>query len=181
MLISFPIMAQIKHIPKVKLIIGLMYKDKDSYDKAVRALIAKFGEISDSSEEYAFDFTDYYERESGKDLKKQIISFKELVGRDELADIKHFTNRIEDDISEDGKRKINLDSGYMTEHNVVLASAKEMPHKISIGRGMFGDVVLEYRKGDYQDSRHTFPDYRTRPVKDFLIKVRKRYLEERRR
>ncbi len=172
-------MASIKQISKVKLIVGIMYRDKEVFDGVVGTLSERFGEICCQSDDYAFDFTDYYEDESGKDLKKRIIVFEELVDRDELAEIKHFTNKIEDNLSEDGKRKINLDPGYMTEHNVVLASAKEMPHKVSIGRGMFGDVVLEYRKGDYEDSRHTFPDYRTRLVRDFLVGVRKKYLEER--
>lgn len=167
-------MAHIKQIPRVRLILGIMYKD--TYEKALQLLKDRFGEIDNKSDEYNFDFTDYYEKETGNNLKKQIITFKELIDRDNLSEIKHFTNRIEDQLSENNKRKINLDPGYLTEHNIVLASAKELPHKISTGKGMFGDVVLEYRKGDYQESRHTFPDFKTRLVKDFLLKIRKAYL-----
>jgi hypothetical protein len=172
-------MAHIKQIFKTKLVIGIMYSDKEAYEEAIKQLEQKFGEISDKSQEYDFNFTTYYEEETGKDLKKQIIVFKKLIDRDELAEIKHYTNTIEDEFSKEGKRKINLDPGYMTEHNVILASAKELPHKVSIGKGMFGDVVLEYRKGDYEDSRHTFPDYRTPLVKEFLKTIRKKYLQER--
>ena len=172
-------MAHPKTIEKVKLICGIMYMGNNIFIEIKKTLVAKFGQIDFESQEYDFNFTTYYEEETGKDLKKQIIVFKKLIDRDELAEIKHYTNTIEDEFSKEGKRKINLDPGYMTEHNVILASAKELPHKVSIGKGMFGDVVLEYRKGDYEDSRHTFPDYRTPLVKEFLKTIRKKYLQER--
>jgi hypothetical protein len=172
-------MAHIKQVYKTKLVIGIMYSDKEAYEETIKQLTEKFGEIDNKSLEYDFNFTDYYEEETGKNLKKQIITFNKLIDRDELAEIKHFTNTIEDQLSKQGKRLINLDPGYMTEHNIVLASAKELPHKVSIGKGMFGDVVLEYRKGDYEDSRHTFPDFRTPIVKEFLKTIRKQYLQER--
>ena len=172
-------MAHIKQVYKTKLVIGIMYLEKEAYEETIKKLVEKFGEIDNKSSEYDFNFTDYYEEETGKNLKKQILTFKKLIDRDELAEIKHFTNTIEDELSKQGKRLINLDPGYMTEHNIVLASAKELPHKVSIGKGMFGDVVLEYRKGDYEDSRHTFPDFRTPLVKEFLKTIRKKYLQER--
>ena len=76
------------------------------------------------------------------------------------------------------KRIINLDPGYLTKHNVILATAKEMPHKVFIGQGMFGDVVLIYRKRSYIISEHTFQDYQQDHVKQFLLKIRQKYIQQ---
>ena len=111
----------------------------------------------------------------GKDLKKKIVIFKNLIDREKLADIKHWTNALEDSESEENKRRINLDPGYLTICNVILASAKEMPHKVYIGEGMFGDVVLEFKNKSFQHSEHTFPDYKSDAIKSFLNKVRESY------
>jgi hypothetical protein len=165
-------MAHVGQIPQVKLLIGLMYKDRQVYDSALPILKQKFGQVYDVLE-YDFDFTDYYEAETGKGLKKSLLIFKNQIDRDGLAEIKLWTNSVEDKYSENSKRKINIDPGYLTSHNVVLASAKEMPHKISIGKGIFGDVVLEFRSGEFQASRHTFPDFKSDKVRDFLAKNRK--------
>jgi hypothetical protein len=173
-------MAHTRPVPKVKLRIGVMYNDIFLLDKVIAALKQKFGEV-DSELDYDFSFTDYYDAEMGSSIRKRLVVFRELMDRNILAGIKNWTNTLEDKESIYGKRKINLDPGYLTVCNVVLASAKEMPHKVYIGDGMFGDVVLEYRNKSFQHSDHTFPDYRSDIVKNFLNKVRescKRQLRE---
>ncbi|RLE39659.1 hypothetical protein DRJ17_00505 [Candidatus Woesearchaeota archaeon] len=174
-------MAHTKPIPKVKLFIGIMYVNETFFNKAVEILKQSFGEVEDISESYNFNqFTDYYNNEMGDGQVKRFIVFRDLIDRDELANIKHLTNKIEDDFAVNGKRLINLDPGYLTEHNVVLASAKEQPHKVSIGMGMFGDVVLVYRSGNYRSYFKTFADYKTEFVQKYLLSVRKKYLLQRR-
>src|SRR3989344_3330504 len=139
-------MAQPKPVPRVKLIIGVMYKESENCNTAIALLKERFGEIDDEVE-YDFNFTEYYTPEMGSQLKKKLLMFKTEIDREWLAQIKLDTNAIEDEgKSEKNNRRINLDPGYLTLHNVVLASAKEMPHKVFIGKGMFGDVVLEYKK-----------------------------------
>jgi len=164
-------MAYPKLIPKVRLIIGIMYKHQEHCDKVISTLKERFGDIQDSVE-YNFDFTDYYEQETGDRLKKILIIFRNPVSRETLPEIKLWTNDIEDSFRESGKRKVNIDPGYMTAHNVVLASLKEMPHRILLAKGVFGDVVLEYKDNEFHHSIHTFPDYKTELVKEFLKKHR---------
>jgi hypothetical protein len=163
-------MAKIKNIPKALAVIGIMFKEIDSLTDSLNIIKKRFGEIRNEVE-YDFNFTDYYEQEMGSCLKKRLFIFN-LIDREDLAEIKHFTNKIEDEMSKSENRIINIDPGYMTLHNVILASAKEMPHKIYIGKGMFGDVVLEYHSGSYQHSTHTFPDYKSDFIKKFLTEVR---------
>ena len=170
-------MAHTKQTPEVKLLIGIMYNDKELLDRTITSLKQRFGDI-ESELEYDFSFTDYYNPEMGENLKKKIIIFRNLIDRKLLAEIKNWTNQLEDKESISQKRKINLDPGYITICNVVLASAKEMPHKIYIGEGMFGDVVLEFKNKSFQHSEHTFPDYKSDIVKNFLNKTRESYKKQ---
>jgi hypothetical protein len=164
-------MAHIKDIPKSKLIIGMMYKDEAILDKTKAILIEKFGKVQDELS-YDFTFTDYYLIETGKDLKKKILVFEDLIDREDLPQIKLFTNHLEEDFMDGDKRKINIDPGYMTSHNVVLASAKELPHRSLMKDGIFADVVLVYKHGSFVDNEHTFPDYKSDKVKAFLKNYR---------
>ncbi len=172
-------MAYPRKLLKVKLIAGLFYQDPNIYDQAKQNLIQSFGNIDFESDEYDFnEFTDYYESEMGKNLKKRIISFKILIDRDTLADIKQKSNNIEDDLAKNNKRIINIDTGYLTQHNIILASAKQMPHKVSIGKGYFGDVVLTYSNNDYYHYFKTFMDHKSRKVKEIYKKIREIYISQ---
>jgi hypothetical protein len=164
-----------KKIVKVKLFSGIMFSDNETLNRVIEILKNKYGEIDFVSEEYPFDFTDYYKEEMGISLKKKIISFKKLIGREKLVKIKLDTNEIEDQLSKENKRAVNLDPGYLTLHNVILASAKELPHKIYLAKGIFGDVQLEYRNKHFIETPRAFPDYRTEKIKQILEKVRNIY------
>lgn len=164
-------MAQFKDISKARLVIALMYSSRDSLTKAKEALIKKFGEIESESDEFDFDFTGYYEREFGKSLKKLFIAFKEPIEREKLVGIRLYTQELEDRFKEGDKRKVNIDPGYMTKENLVVASLKEQPYKIYLGKGVFGHMIFMFKKDDAISFRHTFPDYLAQ--KGFFIKVRK--------
>lgn len=157
---------------KAKLIIALMYNEKNILNKTLGKLKKIFGKIDLENDEYNFNFTDYYKKEFGNNLMKKIISFKDLINREELADIKLKTINIEKELSVKGKRRINIDPGYLTLHNLVLASTKELPHRIFIGKGIFAESTLFFRNKQYNDYPYTFKDYQQEIVKEFLIKVR---------
>lgn len=168
-----------KKIDKVKLFSGTMFSNDELAEKVINILKKKFGKIDFISEEYPFDFTDYYIPEMGKGIKKRFISFKKLIDREKLAEIKLFTNSLEDKFAKKGNRTLNLDPGYLTFHNVVLASAKEMPHRIYLKKGIFGDVVLEYKRDKkFVDTIRTFPDFRSERVKKIMEKIRELYKKE---
>lgn len=167
-------MSAIKQIPKVKLIEAVMFKDWKIYNSAIKEIKKRFGEIDAESEEYDFNFTNYYDGEMGSGYKKKIISFEKLINRGKLADIKLFTNEIEKKFSEDGKRRINIDPGYLTLHNLVLASAKELPHRIFIGKGIFAESTLTFVNNKWVPSQFTFPEFKSEEkIHKFLLNLRK--------
>jgi hypothetical protein len=153
-----------------KLFCGVMYSDSKILEKAILELKTRFGEIELESEEFEFGFTSYYEAEFGPRLKKRFIVFKTPIKREELPDIKLFTCEIEKRLGSIGKRGINIDPGYVTLNNVVVASTKEFPSRIYLGKGIFGDLQLILKRDEVQLMPYTYADYKL--MKDFFLKLR---------
>ena len=152
-----------------KLFFGIMFSDRDSYEKVIDDLIKKFGAVEKESFEYDFDkFTNYYEREMGKGLIKKIIIFKKEINEKDLVEIKNFITEIEKKYSKDGKRKVNIDPGFVSDR-VVLASFKKKDFKKSLGEGVYAHEVLKLEDGKVKEFWHTFGDYKEEKVKRFLI------------
>lgn len=93
-------MGKIKKIHFVKIFCGLIYKEEEILNEAKKQLIEKWGKIDIEEGPFVFDFTDYYEEEMGRDLKRRFISFEKLYIPEDASEWKIFTNRIEETFSE---------------------------------------------------------------------------------
>ena len=136
-----------------------------------------FGPIDIITEPFSFDFTDYYVPEMGEGIERFFISFSNLVSPDSLSFIKETTNGIEARFAEEGKRKINLDPGLLSESSVILATTKNRAHRIAIGRNLYAELTLVYQNKRYRAFDWTYADYRSEKVQDELKKLRTRYKE----
>jgi hypothetical protein len=130
---------------------------------------------------FPFDFTDYYLGEMGPDLRKAFLSFGDRMDPDELPALKLGTNEIEGRWSSGGRRRVNLDPGYMTSAKLVLASTKDFAHRVYLGDGVYGDVQLQFRHGRWRPNAWTFPDYRTAEARAFFAAARDRLNQQERR
>ena len=160
-------MAETKKANPVKLLIGIMYANEKILATAIETLKKQFGEFQQGPT-INFTFTDYYETETGKNLKKTYIAFNQSIQREQLPAIKLLTNKTEQEYSLIDKRQINIDPGYITETNVILASAKEHPHRIYISDGIYGQIILVYSRNKWNLLEKTFADYQTEEVRNFL-------------
>lgn len=141
-------------------------------DEAARRLEADLGPRLAGSETFGFDFTRYYEREMGPGLVKRFVAFARRIPPESLRDLKLAAMSLEAGWSDSGRRRVNLDPGYLTEAKVVLASRKDRGHRIWVGEGVFVEPTLEFRDGAYQPFPWTYPDYRTPLARDFFGRVR---------
>jgi len=163
-------------IPKVKLFCGIIFNDRAVADRAILLLEKKFGSIDFVSLVFPFDKTVFYAEEMGAGLRRIFISFRRLEKRERIARIKAATNRLEIKLSPGGPaRKVNLDPGYLTEANVCLATTKDFQHRVYVGRGIFVENTLRFRRGHWEDWEWTYPDYKSEDYKRWFSEVRALY------
>ena len=166
-------------IPKpVKLICAVTLSEEIDYLEINSILEKNFGKIDLQSEIFNFIHTHYYEKEMGKELKKYYMSFAELISAEKTPEIKIKTNKIEKGFSNNNKRKINLDPGYIEKPKLILLSTKDFSHRIYLGSGIFGDLQYRMVGGQYQFNEWTYPDYKEEKVRHFFRRVRDRYCRE---
>jgi len=158
-----------------KLIVGLILKEKKRVLAVTKALEGAFGPIDLASPWLSFDFTTYYQTEMGTPLFRRLLSFKALIEQSALSQIKQLTNDLEKKWSDNEKRRINLDPGYLLAERFVLATGKNYSHRIYIGQEIYADLTLIYQKGAYQALPWTYPGYRQPNIQRFLLQVRSRY------
>ncbi len=104
-------------------------------------------------------FTSYYEKEMGTPLFKNFVFFTPLKTPDFLIKFKHLCYEIEKKHSVQGKRKANLDPGYMELSKIVLATFKNFSHRIYLGEGVYAEVTLIFKKGSFEALPWSYPDY----------------------
>jgi hypothetical protein len=140
---------------------GVLYSNGDYYIKALQSLEDSFGEILMEGPPLIWDYSEYYSEELGKPIYRRFLFFKNLLEQERLSQIKLITNKIEHDLSTDGKRNINLDPGYLTPAKIVLASTKDYSHRLYLGNGIYGEVSMIYDKQKRQYIPHinTYKDY----------------------
>ena len=122
---------------------------------------------------YPFTHSDYYSAEMGDALIKRFLLFSNLLPQDRLPQTKLFSNSVEERfMGKDGGRRVNIDPGLLTLHNLVLATAKGYAHRIYLGDGIYGEVTLLYQKSGFAPLPWTYPDYQMPQVIGFMSRVR---------
>ncbi len=157
----------------VKLFIGMISGREDLFEGAGRILSRNYGPIDLYSSDLAWDHSAYYEKEMGPSLKRRFLFFENLISPENLVDIKLKTRELEHMLShrvpipssEEADQKpldsrlINLDPGYLDLPKIVLASTKDFSHRVYLGRGIFGEVTLLFRDGEYTSLPTTYPEF----------------------
>lgn len=163
---------------KVKLFASIFTNEPELINIVLKRLVEQFGRLDMLSEPFDFTDTDYYTQEFGTSIKRRVCSFENLINQEALAGIKRFTNDLEDlFITPDqaGRRRVNIDPGYVALPRFVLASCKEFSHRIYIGSGVYADLTLRYVGHGYQTLPWTYPDYKGRRILSLITQMRGRY------
>jgi hypothetical protein len=167
------------HPPQpVKLIAGLLAASEELLGNAHTALAQAHGTIDDTSAPALWKVSRYYDDEIGTEIWRQFLSFTALIDPGAIAAIKSGTNKLEGNWRKDGKRKVNIDPGYVGMTKLVLATTKDAAHRIYLGDGIFAEPTLRYENGGFQPYTHTYPDYADEVGLEFFSGVRARYVEQ---
>jgi len=174
-------MAEVKSFSLVKLICGLIASRKEVFKRAEERLCHLYGEIDLQSQLFQFNFTDYYEKQMGKGLKRKFLSFVELIKPERLSEIKLETNRLEEEIRKEFKarrRIVNLDPGYLTSSALIMATAKNFAHRIPLQHGIYAHLELLFTRKEVKILDWTYPDFKTKGYQQFFLKAREVYLDQ---
>jgi len=171
-------MGKIKACNPVKLIIGFIFNKRGYFIAAKNILEKKFGKIDFESQILPFNLTGYYKKEFGNNLKRSFVSFSRLIKPEDLPKIKIAINKIEERLSVEKKRQINIDPGYLELSKLVLATSKDYSHRIYLGKGIFGEVTLYYRNATFTPWEWTYPDYKTEAYIQIFNQIRATYARQ---
>jgi hypothetical protein len=168
-------MAEIKTPLPVKLFVGVLTSIPELARQAEERLASLFGPVDARSESFPFDLTSYYDREMGRPIRRCFFSFSELIQPSAIAEIKVKTNDLESVFASDFRsvaRPVNLDPGYVEQSKVVLASTKNFYHRILVSGGIYAEVTLYFKDGQWHSFPWTFPDFKSDRYHQFFTSVR---------
>jgi len=174
-------MAEILQPGPVKLIAGLLAGRAEWLDAAAAELAERFGPTDVVSADIPFTFTHYYDSQMGSPLWRRLLAFERLAAPDALPEAKRQTNALEADLARrfsGPPRPVNIDPGYLTLSKLVLASAKDFSHRAYLTDGIYAEVTLQYRGGQWRSGEWTFPDYRSGVYDAFLSRARDRLKQQ---
>lgn len=169
-------MGPLRRPVPVKLFCALLLSPAFSVDEVEAGLQQQFGAIMLRSEPFPFTQTAYYNGEMGEGLVRRYVAFEPLISISELPAIKHTTNHLEAGWAlPDGRRRVNLDPGYLDLAKVVLASTKDHIHRLFVGAGIYAEVTLRYVRKRFEPWEWTYPDYQLPATKAFFEQLRGLY------
>jgi hypothetical protein len=171
-------MGEIREFGHAKLVMGVLMAGGDSRELIRSALSAEFGPIDFESSLIPFSWSDYYDAEMGPPILRWFLGFAGLFAPERLAAVKIRTNALEDGFRVEGRRKANFDPGLLFLSRLCLATTKDHAHRLPLAGGIYGEVTLIYRDGDYQALPWTYPDYAGREYRDVLLALRAIHKEE---
>ncbi len=165
----------------VKLIVSLFAGEERLLAQAIAALHQLFGPLDFESDLLPFDHTDYYTPEFGPGLQRRIVAFERLIAPASLPAIKRQTNELEWSLAQEGKRRVNIDPGYVSLGKMVLATTKDHAHRLYLDQGIYGEVTLTYQQGRFRPWPWTYPDYASEAYCALFGRIREQYKEQLRR
>jgi hypothetical protein len=162
----------------VKLMFAVTYDPSVDLNSVLSILNARFGTPEYTYGPLPFTWTRYYAEEMGENLMKFYFNYPDFMDRSLIVSLKHYTNDLEKSFMVDGRRRVNIDPGYIARDKLVLATTKDFYHRLYLGDGIYGEVTLHYRRGKYRIFSWTYPDFREPELHSFLEKARARLVKE---
>jgi len=164
-------------IPAVKIFVAAIYRDDTVLQAATQQLQDRvgLGPIDLPSDPYPFDLTDYYQPEMGAPLFRIFLPFEKPATASDIIPVKEVCLDLERQFATEGRRRINLDPGYLDLHKLVLISEKFLGHKIDIGHGMCADLTLLLGRRQVTSFQWTFPDFKTDRYHAYILMLRDRF------
>lgn len=163
--------------PRAILFSGILFADHDYQERAIDALVSKFGPPRLVTPPVPWH-SEHYSLELGAPIMRQFVFFRNLVPQDALEGIKNLTRSIESVLSVGGMRRVNLDPGLLAPARVVLATTKDYAHRIYLGNGIYAEATLIYRGGRFIPGEFAYSDYTGEEVLRMFARMRAELMQD---
>lgn len=112
----------------------------------------------------------YYAKEMGDEklLKRIFLVTTQAYPREFLLTTKLLSLEWEREWAQNSKRMVNVDLGFISPENFILATTKNYAHRIFLGQNIFADLTYQCLEGTFQTLPWTYPDFKDQPKIDFL-------------
>jgi hypothetical protein len=177
-------MGSIKSASLVHPLVAVMSTTEEQRRNVIEHLSERYGRVLGSGPIYLVtDYTDYYAKEFGNQLRKQLFVFETPVSLENYHLIKVWSNQIEIETKPEAAcpRIVNIDPGYLEPSKLVLFSTKNYSHRVYIADGIFAEVTTLYARGKFVKLPWTYADYYWTENLKFLIEMRKQIVKISRR
>jgi hypothetical protein len=161
-----------------KLFVAVMHRPQLDPEPVLGCLADRYGRLDARCPPFVFDSSRYYETEMGSGLVKFFVSFSGLFPQERLAEVKLETNELESRGADARGRVCNIDPGIITHYSVILATTKGYAHRIYLGRGVYAEAALLFRRGALESLPWTYPDYLSAVAQGFFREARHLLLEQ---
>ncbi len=124
---------------------------------------------------------EYYAVEMGTPLSRIFFMSVTPFPREYLLSTKLLALGWEKKYASQGAREVNVDVGFLSPENFILATTKNYAHRIYLGQNIFADLTYYFSQGDIGVLPWTYPDYCDEEKKNFFRWARGLLLEVRNR
>jgi hypothetical protein len=173
-------MATRSDFKAVKFFCGVIFGASRPAELALDMLQGAIAAVESRSAVIPFTATDYYRPEMGEPLFRQFVSFKGLLNPERLPEIKIGAMGLEARLAENGRRRVNLDPGYLSEANVIIATAKNHYHRVPLRDGIYAHMEYVLKDGRLNFLPWTYPDFRTDAYVDFFKRLLESFKRDKR-
>lgn len=163
--------------PLVKKIVAVLVpRGNEKFLREVRELLyAEWGSPERESKPFPFVWTNYY-NDIAPELDRYFFSYPGLFLMSKLPKWKRSAIYLEAETGE--SRRVNIDPGTLDGARLLLASTKGQAHRIYLSDGIFAEVTLCRRKGNWESFFYTFPDFKSDVYYRWLDLVRSDWKRE---
>jgi hypothetical protein len=116
--------------------------------------------------------SDYYKKEMGGDLSRIFFLTSKVYPREFLLSTKLLALNWERQLAQNSKRMVNVDVGFLSLENFILATTKNYSHRIYLAQNIFTDLTYYFHQGELQTLPWTYPDYMDEEKKQFFTWAR---------
>lgn len=152
------------------LFFGVLYRD-DLFNSEFFAqkLESLYGKMISTTPKFN-PLAGYYAKEMGDEarLKRTFFVSTETFPREFLLTTKLLSLDWEREWSQDHKRMVNVDLGFLTAENFLLATTKNYSHRVFLGQNIFADLTYQCVEGSFQTLPWTYPDFKDQEKIDFF-------------